>query len=191
MKREFLEKINLEGGAKLPKEVIDHIRGENGKDIEAAKATITAERDNLKDQLNTVQQSLKQFEGVDVKELQGKITTLQNDLQQKDTEYQTKIADLGFSAMLTEAISAAKGKSSKAITAMLDTDSLKASKNQREDITAALDKLKESDPYLFGSGETKSVAKVSTGGAHNGDGGASESVNTQMNDIIRGAVRPE
>ena len=34
MKREFLEKINLEGGAKLPKEVIDQIMAENGKDTE-------------------------------------------------------------------------------------------------------------------------------------------------------------
>lgn len=49
MKREFLEKLELEGGGKLPKNVIDQIMDENGKDIETAKSTITAERDKLKD----------------------------------------------------------------------------------------------------------------------------------------------
>ena len=189
MKREFLEKLDI-GGSKLPKDVIDQIMSENGKDIEAAKASITAERDNLRSQLDTVQQSLKQFEGVDVKDLQSKITSLQGDLANKDAEYQAKISGMEFSALLAETISAAKGKSVKAITALLDTDALKKSTNRREDINDALAKLKESEPYLFGETETKSVAKVSTGGAHADDAGSTVSTSTTMNDMIRGALRP-
>lgn len=37
--------------------------------------------------------------------------------------------------------------------AMLDLDALKASKNQSEDIKKALETVKESDAYLFGSDE--------------------------------------
>ena len=36
---------------------------------------------------------------------------------------------------------------------MLDMDALKASKNQSEDIKKALETVKESDAYLFGSDE--------------------------------------
>ena len=66
MKRKFLEDIGLS------KEQVDNIMAENGKDIEAIKS----ERDNYKTQLDTAQTTLKSFEGVNVQDLQGKVTKL-------------------------------------------------------------------------------------------------------------------
>ena len=51
-------------------------------------------RDNYKDQLDTAKGQLKEFENVDVKDLQDKIKTLTSDLETKDREYQQKIADM-------------------------------------------------------------------------------------------------
>lgn len=64
MKREFLQNLKV-GDSPLPKEVIDAIMDENGRDVEAAKKPF-ADYDALKDQLKTARDGLKAFEGVDV-----------------------------------------------------------------------------------------------------------------------------
>lgn len=143
MQRKFLEELGLE------KEVIDKIMSENGKDIENSKHRIEAERDNYKTQLETAQAALKEFEGVDVKELNGKISQLTADLSAKDSEYRAKIADMEFGSILDAAISGSKAKNAKAVKALLDIDALKASKNQSEDIKNALEKVKSENDYLF------------------------------------------
>lgn len=143
MQRKFLEELGLE------KETIDKIMSENGSDIERTKQKLEAERDNYKEQLETAQTALKEFEGVDVKELNGRITQLTNDLAAKESEYQTKIADMEFNSVLEAAIGGAKAKNSKAVKALLDIETLKSSKNQSEDIKSAIEKVKSENDYLF------------------------------------------
>ena len=139
MQRKFLEDLGLE------KEVIDKIMTENSNDIKK----IAVERDGCKEQLETAQTALKEFEGADVKELNGKIKQLTDDLAAKDTEYQTKIADMEFNSVLDSAIAGVKAKNSKAVKALLDLEALKSSKNQSEDIKSALEKVKSENDYLF------------------------------------------
>lgn len=151
MKKEFLQNFKV-GGQALPDDVVQAILDENGRDVEAAKAPY-ADYDSIKDQLDTAKKNLKEWEGVDVKELQGKITTLQADLTAKETEFQGKLADMTFDHALEKAITGAKGRNTKAIAALLDVPTLKASKNQEADIKAALEGLKKDNGYLFESGE--------------------------------------
>ena len=74
--------------------------------------------------------------------------------------------------MLKDAITAAKGRSDKAIRALLDVDALKASKNQTADLKAALEKLKQDSGYLFESDETPPPYAAGTGTGGPPDGGA-------------------
>ena len=159
MQRKFLEDLGLE------KEIVDKIMSENGSDIEKTKARLEAERDNYKEQLETAQNALKEFDGIDVKELQGKIETLNNDLKNKETEYQSKIADMEFSAVLDSAISSSKARNSKAVKALLDIEALRNSKNQSEDIKTAIEAIKADNDYLFESNEpiNNPVAPTGTG----------------------------
>ncbi len=110
---------------------------------------------NLTEQLDTAKETLKKFNGIDADGLKKQVEDLQKELEDKDTEYQEKIADRDFQDMLKDAIANAKGKNAKAITALLDVDSLKASKNQKEDVEAALKKLTEAEDskMLFGEPE--------------------------------------
>ena len=150
MKREFLEGLNLE------KDIIDKIMDENGKDINREKQRADAEKqraDEIKSQLDVAKETLKGFEGIDVAQLQSEITKLNGDLAAKEADYKAKIADMEFSSVLDAAISGSKAKNGKAVRALLDIETLKASKNQTEDINNALKALKESDAYLFGSDE--------------------------------------
>lgn len=114
---------------------------------------LTTEKDNYKAQLETAQATLKEFEGVDVKELRGKIQTLTTDLQNKQTEYETKIADMEFNNVLSSAITKSGAKNPKAVMALLDIDNLKASKNQADDISKALEQVKSENDYMFTSDE--------------------------------------
>ena len=162
MKAEFLKGLGLE------QDVVDKIMAENGKDVAAEQAKTTkaeGERDNYKDQLATATESLEKFKDVDPAALQSEIENLNKQLKDKDEEYAAKEADRIFSDTVKEAIKSAGGRNEKAVMAMLDMEALKASKNQSEDIKKALETVKESDAYLFGSDEPFMNAVGATGGS--------------------------
>lgn len=159
MKREFLQNFKI-GDQPLTKEIIDAIMEENGRDIEAAKKPF-ADYDHIKEQLKTAQDGLKAFEGVDVAKLQGEIATLQGKLDGKDKEWQGKLDGMAFDGKVKDAITAAKGRSAKAIAALLDLDKLRESKDQETDIKAAVEALKKDSAYLF---ETEPVPPPYAGG---------------------------
>lgn len=149
MKREDITKV-FEGATD---EQINTLLDINSADIGNAKKKLEVERDNYKSQLETAQTALEEFDGVDVKDLQGKIETLNNDLKTKETEYQNKIAEMEFNSVLDGAISKIGAKNAKAVKALLDLDTLKASKNQAEDITKALETVKSENDFMFTSDE--------------------------------------
>ncbi len=125
MKREFLQNLKVEGNP-LPKDVIDAIMGENGKDIEAAKAG-APDQEALKQQLSQLEE--KYAKAVE--------------------EHAAELSDLRFSHTLDKAITGAKGRNAKAITALLDLDTLRQSQDPEGDIAQALESLKEESDYLF------------------------------------------
>ncbi len=104
--------------------------------------------------LSTARTQLEGFKDVDVNDLKNQITTLTNTLATKESEHMAELADRDFNALLDGAINAKHGRSIKAVKALLDMDTLKASKNQEADITAALDQLAKDSGYLFDDGST-------------------------------------
>ena len=133
-----------------------------------------SQRDNYKSSLDDVNAKLKEFEGVDVSDLQGQITKLQGDLKAKDDEYAAKEADRMFMDSIKEAVKTAGGRNEKAVIAMLDIDALKESKNQSEDIKKALEDVKKSDGYLFGANEPINNAVGGTNISGGADPGADD-----------------
>lgn len=165
MKREFLQNFKV-GDQALPKEIIDAIMDENGRDIEAAKKPF-ADYEAVKAQLQAAKDGLEAFKGVDVDKLQGKIQELTGQLADKDREWQDKLDGMAFDGRIRDAITAAKGRNAKAIAALLDVDALRASKNQETDIRAALEALKKDNGYLF---ESETPPPYSNGTGTNGGG---------------------
>lgn len=161
----------------LTQEQINYVMAEYGKEVNPLKA----DRDTLRTQLQTAQSTLKSFEGVNVAELQGKITQLTNDLAAKDTEYQQKLSDRDFNDTLKEAISAAGARNAKAVMALLNQESLKSSKNQKEDVQKALEAVKKDNDYLF-QPEKPLPRVVST---TSGPNPAVEDKKTQANEALR------
>lgn len=132
--------------------------GENYKPIADWQKQVDKVK-TLESDLSDTREKLKAFDGVDAAGMSKQIEDLKADLAKKDEDYQAKIADRDFQDMLKESIVAANGKNAKAITALLDIDALKASKNQKEDIAAALKKLTEAEDskMLFGEPEPTHV----------------------------------
>lgn len=116
--------------------------------LDAANKTIEANDVAIKD----LQTKLDGFKNVDVSGLNKRISDLEAEKANIQKEYDTKIADRDFDDLVKESITAAKGKNVRAITALLDVPALKASKNQKEDVAAALKALteKEDSKMLFG-----------------------------------------
>ena len=181
MERKFLEELGLD------KEAVDKIMAQHGKDIQAHKSAAenaAKDRDTYKGQLEEVSSKLQAFAGVDIEALRGEVEALKKDMAAKEADYQTQLADRDFQALLSAGFTDAKGKSPKAIAALLDIDTLKASKNQKEDIAAAIKALAESDAYLFGDTATNTTpATVKTGGEH------TENSNTSSDPFVAAAMK--
>ena len=138
MKREFLQEFRV-GDLPLPKEVIDAIMAENGRDIQKVKGSFS-----------------------DYEELKAEVVRLQKDQSFEDAakaweekynqaveSHKAEIGRMVFEKALHEGIAKAKGRNAKAITALLDVEALKESENQADAIEAALEDLKRDSRYLF------------------------------------------
>lgn len=147
MKREFLQNFKV-SDQPLPKEIIDEIMAENGRDIEAAKKPF-ADYETIKGQLEEAQKTIKGLEGQDIEGVRKSAAEWERKYNEAIAEHEKQMADLAFDGVLKDAITAAKGRNAKAIAALLDVDALKASKDQTADIKAALEGLKKENGYLF------------------------------------------
>lgn len=152
MKREDLEKLGL------TKEQIDSVCDLNNKDVQPLKDELQKAQDDLKtaqDKVKTTEEALKKFDGVDLETQKQQIANLQAELKKKDDDHAAELAARDFNSLIEKRIAVAKGKNAKAITALLDLETLKASKNQQVDVDAALKALAEAEDskMLFGEAE--------------------------------------
>ena len=132
------------------------------KELDTVKADLTAAQEKVETHKKTIvelKKDLEEFKDADVSGMKQKIEDLEKNIREKDADYQKQIADRDFNDILKESITAAHGKNAKAITALLDVDTLKASKNQKEDIMAAIKGLSEAEDskMLFGEAEPNST----------------------------------
>ena len=128
MKREFLQSLKV-GDQPLPKDIVDAIMEENGRDIQAGKVW-------------------------------------QEKYAQAQQQHEKALKDVTFGAFLDGAILRAGGRNAKAITALLDVDTLKESQNQNDAIEQALAALKKDCGYLFHETQTPPPYARGTGAAH-------------------------
>ncbi|MGN0384594.1 MAG: phage scaffolding protein [Lachnospiraceae bacterium] len=139
--------------------------------LDAANETIKANDTAMKD----LQTKLDEFKDVDVSALNQRIKDLETEKANIQKDYDTKIADRDFDDLVKESIASVNGRNAKAITALLDIPKLKASKNQKEDIVAALKVLTEAEDskMLFGEPDPNPAGTVNLIGQVKGGSGVS------------------
>ena len=138
-------------------EQLNWLMQENGADINREKSAATA----LQTQLTAAQDGLAAFDGKKKpEEYEAELAKLQADLKAQADGF-------AFDNALDTAILGKKGRSVKAVRALLDVDSLKGSADRSADIAKALDEAAKANPWAFGedAGQT-SAGTYSTGAAH-------------------------
>ncbi|MCM1308050.1 MAG: phage scaffolding protein [Butyrivibrio sp.] len=100
-------------------------------------------------------ESLEKFKGVDAEGLGKQIDELKAQLEAKDKEFAEKEDARNLTDTVNEAIRKAGGRNIKAITALLDLDALRTSKNRDKDVSDAVEALTkaEDSAMLFGNSE--------------------------------------
>ena len=148
--------VTAEQLAAIDKEVKENYK--TVTDYEKQKDKLSAAEDKVK----TLTESLDKFKDVDADKLNGEIADLKKQLEEKDKTFASQIEDRDFDDLVKDAIAEAKGRNPKAIKALLDVEALKASKNQKDDVAAALKKLAEAEDskMLFGEDQPAPVGKV-------------------------------
>ena len=143
MKREDVKK-QIPG---ITDEQLNWIMQENGSDInreKSAAAALQTQLDNANAQLKTAQDGLKAFEGKKKpEEYEAELTKLKADMKAQADGF-------AFDNALNTAIMGKKGRSVKAVRALLDVDALKGSTDRSTDIAKALDDAAKANPWAFG-----------------------------------------
>ena len=168
MKREFLQNFKV-GEQPLPKEVIDAIMAENGRDIENAKKPF-GDYDTIKGQLAEAQTALQEIQknGQTLEAAQQKAQEWERKYNEAIEGHQKELAERDFQQKLEAGISGARGRNVKAIGALMDLDALRSSKNQEADLKAAIEAVKKDNGYLFDDGTTPPPYAAGTGSTHMG-----------------------
>jgi calcineurin-like phosphoesterase family protein len=130
----------------------DKAVAENYKTSAEHEKKVTRLTDDLaaeKKRADEAVETLKGFEGKDF----DAITRDRDEWKKKHDEavadYKRQQEDREFSSALENAISEAKGKNSKAIMALLDTEKLRCSRNMEKDIKSAIEAVRTESGYLF------------------------------------------
>jgi len=155
MKREFLQNFKM-GDQPLTKEIIDAIMAENGRDIEDAKKPF-ADYETIKNQLGEAQKTIKGFQDQDIDGIKKSAQEWEEKYNKAIEDHKKQMDDLAFDGIMKDAITTAKGRNAAAIIGVLGAEkmaALRGSKNQAEDIKAALEGLKKDSGYLFESEQT-------------------------------------
>ena len=143
MKREDVKK-QIPG---ITEEQLNWIMAENGNDVNREKTAAEqykTQLENTQAQLKTAQDGLAAFDGKKKpEEYEAELAKLKGDMQ-------AQAEGFAFDNALNTAILGAKGRSVKAVRALLDLDALKGSKNRSTDISKALEEAAKANPWAFG-----------------------------------------
>lgn len=148
MKREFLKDM------KLTDEQIDAIMAENGKDVNGLKEqvnSLTTEKDGLQSQLTERDTQLKDLKGKvkDSDELTAEIDQLQKANKEAKEKYEADLTAQQKSFLVDKALTDAGARNAKAVSSLLDLDSVEVKDGQLTGLDDQLKALRESDGYMF------------------------------------------
>lgn len=145
----------------LSEDIAKKVIVEHAKDIQAEQskaAAAVSERDGLQTQLDDRDKQLDELKksSKDNKELESKLSDLQEQNKQQTDQLKQKLADQSKSFKITEALRDSNAHNPKTVLGLLDTDSIEVDeKGNLKNIDDQIKAVKESDPYLFEADQSK------------------------------------
>lgn len=138
MKREFLKNLGIEDNTIIDKILDEYHTSVNEKDVQIKQ--LTAEKETLSGQLTTLQETVKQFDGVDVQALKTQTETLK-------TEYENKINQMVTQSAIDKALGG--NKFAELLSGKIDRTLLKIEDNKVTGLNEQIEKLKTDYAELF------------------------------------------
>lgn len=117
----------------------------------------------LEEQLRAANETIGKFDGLDPEKITQEVNGYKQRAEAAEKDRDEKLAESAFSAKLQAAARRAKAKNPELAIGTLDLDTLRKSKNQDADITAAFEARAKSDGYLFGAAEPEPAPAAGTG----------------------------
>ena len=149
MKREEIKAMLGEGATD---EVVDKLLNAMHTEIEQHKKAAKTAQDALAEKVKEIGELSQKT--VDADALKQSLAELQAKYDADTKAAAEQLAQIEFDSDVKDAATRHGARNEKAVRAMLDLDTLKGSKNRREDIDKAMTELKKSDAYLFGAEPT-------------------------------------
>jgi len=147
MKREDLKALELSD------EVIEKIMSLHGRGIETHKSaaqTALAEVETIKTQLAEANKQIESFKTLDIQGVKKAADDYKAKWEQAQTDAAAQLAQIKFDHALEAALTNAKAKNLKAVTALLSKDSIKVKDDGTiEGLSEQLEKIRSENDYLF------------------------------------------
>ena len=141
----------------ITEEQLNWIMAENGNDVNREKTAAEqykTQLENTQAQLKTAQDGLAAFDGKKKpEEYEAELAKLKGDMQAQADGF-------AFDNALNTAILGAKGRSVKAVRALLDLDALVGSKDRSTEDSKALEEAAKANPWAFGEAEEGGAGSV-------------------------------
>lgn len=156
MKKEELKTLGLSD------EQITAVFKINGLDIEGLKAELKekeTEAETVRAQLQTANKEIENFKGLDVEAIKQKADEYKTKFEEAEKQAKEEIDNLKFEYELESALKESKARNVKASKALLDLESLKNSKNRKEDLLKMIEAQKKENDYLYEPEEAKEEQK--------------------------------
>lgn len=150
MKTEFLQNFKV-NDQPLPKEIIDAILAENGRNVEAAKKQF-ADYDGLKEKLKVAEESLKAFDGIDPANIKNQLEEANRKIKEAEENAQKQLDERDFNDALRGELDALKFSSTaarKSVEAEIRNAGLKLKNGKILGLSDLIEQMKKDDADAF------------------------------------------
>lgn len=166
----MLEWLKTILGESYTEEIDKKVSAEIGKGF-VAKSDFNAKNEELKavqGQLAEAGKTIEGFKQMDIEGIKKASEEWKTKYEEAEKAHAEKLDEMDLESKVEAALRNAKAKNLKAAKALLDIDTLKASKNRDADIHAAVEAAAAENQFLFG--DSTDGARVDTGREHGAGG---------------------
>ena len=174
MEREYLE------GLKLDNDTIDKIMAEHDKDIDGLKQqvdTLEAEKESLAGQLGEANRQIEDFRGMDIEGIKQAADDWKTKAEAAEAKAKADVEKLQFDYALNAALTGARARDTRAVTALLDMEGLKLNNGEIVGLKDQLERLKAEKEFLF---EGEGIPRIVKGTNNNADTGGTDALRAAM-----------
>ena len=153
---------------------------EHDKDIDGLKQqvdTLEAEKESLAGQLGEANRQIEDFRGMDIEGIKQAADDWKTKAEAAEAKAKADVEKLQFDYALNAALTGARARDTRAVTALLDMEGLKLNNGEIVGLKDQLERLKAEKEFLF---EGEGIPRIVKGTNNNADTGGTDALRAAM-----------